>query len=75
MIIFLNIVASGVYLHYATCQQIFCVSNHLKTLKMFLSEPMGGVNVMNVLVVAASLWSKGLQMPRAIIIQPRQQDY
>jgi hypothetical protein len=33
----------------------FSVSNNLKTLQMFHSEPAGRVNVMNILVVVASL--------------------
>lgn len=45
---------SRVCFHYAIHQQIFFMSNNLKTLKMFLSEPVGRVNVRNVLAVAVS---------------------
>lgn len=48
---------SGVCFHYGIHQQIFFMSNNLKTLKMFLSEPVGRVNVKNILAVAVSLWS------------------
>lgn len=48
---------SRVCFHHAIHQQIFFMSNNLKTLKMFLSEPVGRVNVRNILVVAVSLWS------------------
>lgn len=57
MKIFLNTVALGVDFYYATHQQVFFMSNNLKTLKMFLSKPVGRVNVMDILVVAVSLWS------------------
>lgn len=52
MNIFLTRVASGVCFYHATHQWIFSV---LSILQMFLSEPGGRVNVVDILVVAASL--------------------
>lgn len=52
MNIFLTRVASGVCFYHATHQWIFSV---LSILQMFLSEPVGRVNVVDILVVAASL--------------------
>lgn len=62
MNIFVTRVASGVCFYHATHQWIFSV---LSILQMFLSEPVGRVNVVDILVVAASLiWLIQQRLPR-----------